>query len=344
MDDVPGDSENVPGAWQDRLESLKLRHKEESLEQQRLHLAQLRQLQDVLMSELAKQCNSGAEELDEDVMAELLESLSLGQVQVEGGKPKVGISQGCLGEEEEGLTAHGGSVDGSVSPIHTPLQESPCSVDHSDTTQPWPLGTESTPVKPKDPLAQSSLSIASTEYLELPTSRNNKPLPATKHSLSPPLSSIVDQDDTTRSAISSVPAPSLSTHGVPPQQASLLDASDWSNSSHDTRSALMEKHTRHIEDLQAYYETQLSCLQEQLSSFKLRALREKALASPSAQIPEQLFPSHRLSYSPSKGRLRHYSRQQQEMVGDQVHKLMRENRLLQEQCSELEQQVDDSRK
>ena len=314
MDDVPGDSENVPGAWQDRLESLKLKHKEESLEQQRLHLAQLRQLQDVLMSELAKQCNSGAGELDEDVMTELLESLSLGQVQVEGGNPKVGISQDCLGEEE-GLTAHGGGVDGSVSPIRTPLQESP-----------------------------SSLSIASTEYLELPTSRNNKPLPATKHSLSLPLSSIVDQDDMTRSAIASVPAPSLSTHGVPPQQASLLDASDWSNSSHDTRSALMEKHTRHIEDLQAYYETQLSCLQEQLSSFKLRALREKALASPSAQIPEQLFPSHRLSYSPSRGRLRHYSRQQQEMVGDQVHKLMRENRLLQEQCSELEQQVDDSRK
>ena len=191
------------------MESLQQRHREESLQQQRVHLAQLRQLQGILLNELAVQC-SEADGLDEDVKAELLQSFGLNQT----------------GEEE--LKDVGSSV-------RTPLHESSTERDSQ------PLSTMSTPVKPARP--HSSLSTASTEYLELPVG-GHTPF---RSPVQPPVSSPNELDNL---AVSQ-----LVTCNMPPQ---LFD--DHSGSSYDSRSALMEKHAKHITDLQAYYEAQISDL------------------------------------------------------------------------------------
>ena len=258
-----------------QMESLHQKHREESLQQQRLHLVQLRQLQGILLNELATQC-SGAEELDEEVKAELLQSIGFNQTVEEELKDSV----------------------------RTPLHESSTYERDSDTTQ----SLRSTPVKP--PVSNhppySSLSTASTEYLELPVGSHT---PFCSPTIKPTLSSPNKLDNL-----------QLTTHNMPPE---VLDSCN----SHDSRSALMEKHAKHIEDLQVYYEAQLSDLQEKLTSLQVA----------------EISPRGRLSYSPS--RVHHHSKsKRRERMGGDCQLVMRENRLLKEKCAGLEQQIEDYHK
>lgn len=338
MEEECGDSGGAPLEWQGRLEELQMKHKEESEEQQRLHLAQLLQLQDLLLNELVTQC-SGSEPLDEAVKTEVL--LSLGLNQVEGEEEKdASLPRPSMVPNEQLHTVQstGGHFGHAPFLPATPnltgdVDEEEAIVSHPP---PAPLNTARHPSPDQQPL--SSLSIASTEYLELPATSHGAPLSLQEIPPSPPPPHNKESQAGLELAVSAA-------YKTPQQFLPVApDAGNWRAGSHDksnSRSALMEKHARHIEDLQNYYETQISSLQQQLS-LKLSARRERPMVSPSLSPAKNTSPARRLSFSPTKGRWQGRHSKHQEWPDSEV--LMKENQRLKSRCAGLEQQLEDHHK
>lgn len=331
----------APSEWQGRLEELQLRHKEESTEQQRLHLAQLLQLQDILLNELATQC-SGKEPLDEAVKKEVLLSLGLNHAEREEEEDASLLPSSVVSQEQPHAAFHvqctGSHFEHGSRSSSAPLSSSPGEKMMKDTQLP-PL-SQNVGVPLLDQRPSSSQSIASTEYLELP---------GTSHALSPseiPLSYPPCGHESP--AGPEVAISDTATYNTPRQFLSEVphpDSSNWRTGSHDrniSRSTLMEKHARHVEDLQNYYETQLTSLQHQLSSLKLSAHRGRSLTSSSSSPTKNSSPTGKLTFSPAKERGHDCHGRHQEWPASEV--LVKENQRLRNRCAGLEQQLEDLHK
>lgn len=337
---APWDTELAPPDWQGRLESLQTKHNEQSLEQQRHHLAQLLQLQDLLLSELATQC-SGEEPLDEEVKAEVLLSLGLNRAD-EGDTQHVNFQSSL--PHQKGLRTTGGSTGGHFEhcspPASPPLHGSPGDTEvdsntpHSSPPPPASGGPQSDEPRAQPQLA--SLSPASTEYLELPGPSHTAALSPMEH---PPHAC-----DGQETSDLSTPGSAMPQNFITQSSGGVMVAGSSCHDESFSRSALMEKHAKHVEDLQSYYETQLASLQSQLSSLKLRAHRERAMAALSPV--RNSSPMRRLSFSPSKGRQVGHLGMQLEQPGGatQLEQLLRENQRLRGKCKGLEQQLEDCHK
>lgn len=265
----PGGTEFSP-EWQKRLESLQV-PKDLSAEQQRLHLAQLLELQDQLLGELATQC-TGEEPLD--IKSELLSSLEL-------------------------------STNDETSFLHSPhspatpqLEEYPLGQDVTETEQ----TTSSFP-------PSSGPSIASTEYLDLPVSRHEESTGK----------STVDQGTQT--------APHLEF------SSKMTEVDTTFTQDLFCRSALVEKHAKHIDDIQNYYESQLEALRQQMTAQEERALQLRI-------APEEL------DHSPLKMSERGPCElcKKCPVLSKQLNQLSQENQQLSNKCSGIEQDLEEHHK
>lgn len=338
---------------------------ERNLEQQRRHLAQLKQLQERLLSQLASQTSRSEQGFSDEEFTGLLETV--------GVEKSPGITLG----RDSHFTIGAGPADSLAageqhfSPVITPLRNvSPLNHEtplqgqaerdvgcHDNQTPTAPLVDPNTTIQSlnqRSPLDQEYISqpkalvtslclsplnesegfctpsTTSTEFLHLPDLSSNSPHAAFNQILHQSLLYSPLWPHTGPEApreladnLSIQPCASLEIGGAMENQI---------------RAALVEKHRKHVEDLQSYYESQISVLKGQLSSLHLQ------LTSRTIRSPVNL--SSALASSPVKSRLGHspatpLSNEWDGSASLKIQRLLAENGQLMARCMELENQLDE---
>ena len=130
-------------------------------------------------------------------------------------------------------------------------------------------------------------------------------------------------------------ADSLSIQSCTTRETSLI-------AENQTRAALVEKHRKHVEDLQSFYESQIAALKGQLSSLHTPQLPARTVRSP-------VTVGTTLTSSPIKSRTGNapaspLSSEWEKSSNLRIQHLLAENGQLLARCMELENQLDEQYK
>ena len=353
------------------------RHLEQTVEQQHCHLQQLKQLQERLVSQLASQTTRSEQGLSDEELTGLLKTLneektSPGVVRGYESRYAVGADPGKLpAAVDQPLSL---AMTTPPESVRLPIQATPVLAQSDKNAGSQNCQTPAIP--PKDPNAtvQQPLehnlldqfhkpqweslvishnlpspkasegfctpSTASAEFLQLPDLSSNAPYNAINRLLHQPLVHCSQWPQFQEVAGHAHP----DAHVDPPDDLSIQSCTTQETSAvveNQTRAALVEKHRKHVEDLQSYYESQIAVLKGQLSSF------HPQMPARSARSPVAVGAT--LTSSPIKSRAGHppaspLSSKWEKSSSLRIQRLLAENGQLLARCMELENQLDEQYK